>query len=506
MKEIILNKGFINLVKKDKWEIVRTKGACAVLFIDKDGFMYFTKQYRPAINKYILEVPAETYDKSKKLKPIDYAYNALREELGVIVDKNKFRNYGHVYTSPGYTDEKIDLFFYAGYKEKYRQVKQKLDKDEKIEIIKINIYEINKHPIIDLKTALLICIIYIMVLIMKYLFKETDKIKIISSENYNYFFNKVNGEFYRWGKNHEDNPTEAPTPELLDIEISTICDMKCNSCYKDNTSIGKNMSLQTFKNIISKFKINNQFFITQIAFGIGSLSANPDLFSIMKYCREIGIIPNITINGNGLTAQTAKHLSMVVGAISVSHYSDDTCFNAVKLLTDVGLTQVNIHQIVSVETYYDCMDLLSKAKTDSRLEKLNAIVFLALKKKGRGINMSSLSLEKYQEIFIKAFKQEVRFGMDSCSAPILLDFINKNPQYKDLEQYCEPCESGLFSWYINVEGIGFPCSFCEEKTIKFNLLDYKNFLDVWYDKELIKWKDNLIETRNLGCPIYKIYE
>lgn len=145
--------------KADKfWEIVRTKGACAVAFIDHNYKIWLVKQFRPAINKYILEFPAETYDKSKKLKPIDYAYNALREELGVIVNKKDIQLFGSFYVSPGYTDEKIDLF--VAHNCPYKLTKQNLDEDENINIEKIHIedfYSISK--IEDLKTRYLINIL-----------------------------------------------------------------------------------------------------------------------------------------------------------------------------------------------------------------------------------------------------------------------------------------------------------------------------------------------------------
>jgi ADP-ribose pyrophosphatase len=166
MKETIIHKGFVNLVKKDKWEIVRTKGACAVIFYDEHDTIWLVKQFRPAINKYILEVPAETYDKSKKLKPIDYAYNALREELGIIVEnKSYITQVSSFYTSPGYTDEKIDLFIFRGFKNSrlnYKIAKQKLDKDEKINIEKIYIMDYHTiSKIEDLKTRYLISILNI---------------------------------------------------------------------------------------------------------------------------------------------------------------------------------------------------------------------------------------------------------------------------------------------------------------------------------------------------------
>ena len=95
-------------------------------------------------------------------------------------------------------------------------------------------------------------------------------------------------------------------PEIADIEISTICHgippvgmdkpVPCKFCYKSNSGRGENMSLDTFKQIFHKFPRS----LTQIAFGIGDIDSNPDLWNIMRYCRDNNyqfIVPNVTVNG-----------------------------------------------------------------------------------------------------------------------------------------------------------------------------------------------------------------
>ena len=56
-----------------------------------------------------------------------------------------------------------------------------------------------------------------------YLFEDKEK-KLFRSKKYNYNFSKTTGYFERWGRRKEDDPPLSPFgPELLDIEISTIC-------------------------------------------------------------------------------------------------------------------------------------------------------------------------------------------------------------------------------------------------------------------------------------------
>ena len=72
----------------------------------------------------------------------------------------------------------------------------------------------------------------------------------------------------------------------------------------------------------------------------------------------------------------------------------------------------------------------------------------------------------------------------------------------------EPCESfGMFSCYINTEGIYFPCSFTEgegEWKDGINVITCNNFIqDVWYNPLVIKYRELMIKTER-KCPIFDI--
>ena len=100
------------------------------------------------------------------------------------------------------------------------------------------------------------------------IYKKIGNIRTCKSDDYNWIFSTDTGKFLRYGKTPEDDPVLAPMPEILDIEISTICHQCCTFCYKSNTSIGKNMTLDAFKDIFGKFDSN----LTQIAFGVGDIN------------------------------------------------------------------------------------------------------------------------------------------------------------------------------------------------------------------------------------------
>jgi len=346
--------------------------------------------------------------------------------------------------------------------------------------------------------------------------KEGEDIKQLRSRNYNYDFNCINGFFIRWGETFKDDPEYSEYgPEILDIEISTSCSNGCSFCYKSNTAKGKNMTFENFKKLASKFPVT----LTQIAFGIGYIDANPDLLRIMEYCRyTLKIIPNITINGKNMTDLWYDRLASVCGAVAVSLYDTNSTYNAVEELTKrmkmkgSVLKQVNIHCLLSKETLERCSLILHDKIVDKRLENLNAIVFLWLKPKGdRNIYHQLDSIEDLRNLINFAFEHNIDIGFDSCSAPNFLKSIKEHKTYKTIETMIEPCESTLFSYYINVDGIGYPCSFSEdvEGYKGIDVLNSIDFLkDVWNHEESKKFRlavtQNKDENKCRMCPIYNL--
>lgn len=331
-------------------------------------------------------------------------------------------------------------------------------------------------------------------------------IKQFRSDTYNYNFNTETGYFERWGETEEDDPIMAPFPEILDIEISTVCHGPaggpCKFCYKSNTGRGKRMSLSMFNEIAMRLPKE----VTQIAFGIGDLDDNEDMWSIFALCRSIGIIPNVTINGAMLTEQRAERLADLMGAVSVSLYDKDECYNAVQLLRESGVEQVNIHAMLSEETYQLCLSVLDDVKRDSRLSSLNAVVFLALKPKGRGKHMTPLTTPSlYRRLVKRARSAGIAFGMDSCSAPSFLFAAKDWADFDTLVKSVDPCESGLFSLYINVDGEAFPCSFTEgTEGWKTGIPAYReDFVKhVWNHERIREWRDRLLSsTKSCNCRL-----
>ena len=352
----------------------------------------------------------------------------------------------------------------------------------------------------------------------KAVISENEKVKILKSENYNFYFDKNDGTFLRWGKTYEDDgDPNLSWPELIDMEISTACHgvgKPCKFCYKSNIPTGDYMTFETFKKVFSKLPPT----ITQLAAGIGDIDSNPDMWKIFDHCRKNGVIPNVTINCARMTPEYFDNLAKYCGAVACSAYDTELTYNAIKELTNRGMKQINIHFMISNESIDMAYKIIDDMKSDPRLEKMNAIVFLSLKVKGNAkTGYTQLSQEKFNDLCKYALPKNIRFGFDSCSSSKFNSYLESDKslttEFKNqMDQCIEKCESSVFSSYISCGDSKngpkyYPCSFCEgiegwEDGI--DILSCDNFIDdVWYNEKTQNFKKKLLSC-DRDCPIYKI--
>lgn len=91
-----------------KYDLVRHANSVTIIPVDKDGNIYFVRQYRMGSEKILLELPAGVMDKNES--PAACAAREVREEIGMAA--GKLSKIGAIYLAPGYSDE-INYIFLA---------------------------------------------------------------------------------------------------------------------------------------------------------------------------------------------------------------------------------------------------------------------------------------------------------------------------------------------------------------------------------------------------------
>ena len=87
-------------------ELIHHPGAAAVVPLDQDGNVILVRQYRYATTHWLLEVPAGKLDGDEA--PQLCAIREVEEETGFKV--GRLEPLGWIWTTPGFTNEKIWLF------------------------------------------------------------------------------------------------------------------------------------------------------------------------------------------------------------------------------------------------------------------------------------------------------------------------------------------------------------------------------------------------------------
>jgi ADP-ribose pyrophosphatase len=135
--------------KKSKREIVNHPGAVAVIAQTDDGKIVFVRQYRKPLERTIVEIPAGKLEKGEK--PEVTARRELVEETGYTCE-----NMEHIisfYTSPGFADELVHLYYASGLKAGPQQAEE----DEFLDVLELTLEEAEKleksQDIYDAKTS-----------------------------------------------------------------------------------------------------------------------------------------------------------------------------------------------------------------------------------------------------------------------------------------------------------------------------------------------------------------
>lgn len=110
-----------------KWDFIKHKGAAAVVPVDDQGRLIMVRQYRNALERDTLEIPAGGLQ-SVDEPTMDAALRELEEETGYKAENIELLI--SIYTTVAFCNEKIDIYLATG----LISGKQHLDEDEYVQV------------------------------------------------------------------------------------------------------------------------------------------------------------------------------------------------------------------------------------------------------------------------------------------------------------------------------------------------------------------------------------
>lgn len=137
--------------KTSKRELIKHPGAVAVIAVTNDHKMVLVEQYRKALERTIVEIPAGKLEKGEE--PEVCASRELEEETGYVCSRLEWLT--SFYTSPGFADELVHLYVATELVKK--EDAAETDEDEFVNLIEVTLEEaaelMKEQKIYDAKTA-----------------------------------------------------------------------------------------------------------------------------------------------------------------------------------------------------------------------------------------------------------------------------------------------------------------------------------------------------------------
>ncbi|NCU18295.1 NUDIX hydrolase [Pallidibacillus pasinlerensis] len=130
-------------------EIIKHPGAVAVIAITEEDKILLVEQYRKALERSLVEIPAGKLEKGED--PRESAKRELKEETGYTCES--LEQVTSFYTSPGFANELVHIYHAKGLK---KEKELHLDEDEFVSVMEVTYEEalnlIKEQKIYDAKT------------------------------------------------------------------------------------------------------------------------------------------------------------------------------------------------------------------------------------------------------------------------------------------------------------------------------------------------------------------
>lgn len=132
-------------------------------------------------------------------------------------------------------------------------------------------------------------------------------------------------------------------PESIDLKITDFCDAGCPFCHEMSTRRGLHAPAERVIEILSGMLPG-----TEVAIGGGNPLSHPKLDLILRKARELGLVPNLTINATHVDADRLAAVRRYTGGIGISHVR--TALSAVASVADSNTV---LHLIAGIDRPFD---------------------------------------------------------------------------------------------------------------------------------------------------------
>jgi radical SAM protein with 4Fe4S-binding SPASM domain len=274
-------------------------------------------------------------------------------------------------------------------------------------------------------------------------------------------------------KTRKRTPRYLSAPTEVHMAVTNRCSNGCAGCYMDSQAVSSGeLSTGELKDTLRRLRALGVF---HVALGGGEAFERDDFSEIVTYCRQIGLVPNLTTNGQNIGDREVE-ICGLMGQVNVSidgigpHFgvngrngSFEKAVSGLRLLKKAGVS-TGINCVVSRKNFA----WLSKVIDFAAAEGLNEIEFLKFKPSGRGRNRyhehaltQQMIRNFYPALMGVPRPASLELKIDCSFIPALLWH---RPPRADLEKCAvSGCDGGNILLSIKSGGTFSGCSFMENE-------------------------------------------
>jgi radical SAM protein with 4Fe4S-binding SPASM domain len=266
-------------------------------------------------------------------------------------------------------------------------------------------------------------------------------------------------------------PQYLSAPTEVHLAVTNRCGTGCTGCYMDSQNDAQGeLPTNELKTALRRLR---ELGVFHVALGGGEAFEREDFFEIVSFCRDIGLVPNLTTNGQSIGDREIK-ICKFMGQVNVSldgigsHYGIngrngkfEKSVQAVRRLKKAGV-RAGINCVVSRHNFSMLGEIIGFASA----EGLNEVEFLKFKPagSGRGCYRENALTQDMIRGFYPALMRiprpaSLELKIDCSFIPALL---YHHPPLEDLEKCAvSGCDGGNMLLSVRSNGTFSGCSFME---------------------------------------------
>jgi len=283
-------------------------------------------------------------------------------------------------------------------------------------------------------------------------------------------------------------------PTEVHVLLTERCPAGCPDCYVDAVMEREDPPTDQWRHTFERLAAQGVF---HLALGGGESLLRDDLFDLAAYARDLGMVPNLTTSGIGMTAEKAA-ACRVFGQVNVSldglgdtyvasrgYDGAERALRALRLLADAGVS-TGINVVVNRATWAE-LDATIEAAHDAGAREVELLRFKPAGRAHATYLAKRLGLDERRALVPRVLAWQRRWP--DVNVKIDCSFIPfvaaANPPLEALQRFgVIGCEAGNVMAAIRADGTATACSFVEQP-----LGDVDALVDRWDDHpDLLAWR------------------